>query len=702
MVETQVGPGELVRLLTDMEALRRFLRLYPEGHPALGPARDRLAQSVRTLVPAGDIVISLAPDHFYWNEERVHLATGQPARQMVRLLFDLGIGAVRLQPGQAEPGFVDLAELLARLREPVGQGERDEVLQATKGFAGIELVPLDLSTVQGVSIDEAENRTGTRLVWAELAGRLGRDGAFTLAGCVDEGELTPGSVATAAKGSSAPETLFDFLFAELAQGLEDVPLPSRPPLLAEIREFLSKVLRLLEPDNRALAVAVGVRHLPLIDPERQEDESLLGSELVLDSVEALLRLDRPVPEVLQRAIYRMAAPASRQSSEIPSALIGRARNLLPRLPLVSKLKEVEPVQPTGDHVETSPWAHLPWASELRRLLDDDAVRRHVVKVLGEVLAVSPQNSDASTQAAGRLADEFVAALELGDFDTASRLTPTVASPRHASVNADAFEAGVAATVRGFGRFDRSHHAVLTAILTTLGNRALPQVLEHLATVENLGVRKRLLEVVLRQGIDAIPAVRKLLTDQRWFVVRNAVFLLRKLGAREALPTIKKLLPAARPQIVSEILKTLIALGDPEWLRLLTAELDSPDPKRRTAVLSVASRVPHPALVQHIISRLRDLGTFGLKDPFARELIQTLGRLKDPSALEILRPLAAASGWRGLLVPRPIRVEAAAAIARLTGQDAQREARRIARRGDADLALAVKTALLQADLPEEDL
>ena len=44
----------ILRMLTDVETLRRSLRLYPETHPALQPARQRIRGSVAVIAAEED------------------------------------------------------------------------------------------------------------------------------------------------------------------------------------------------------------------------------------------------------------------------------------------------------------------------------------------------------------------------------------------------------------------------------------------------------------------------------------------------------------------------------------------------------------------------------------------------------------------------------------------------------------------------
>ena len=72
--------GAPVRLLNDLETLRRSLRLYPTSLPALQPARERIRARVLALADDGEAaVLSFAPDQLFWNGEKVSLPPTAPA-----------------------------------------------------------------------------------------------------------------------------------------------------------------------------------------------------------------------------------------------------------------------------------------------------------------------------------------------------------------------------------------------------------------------------------------------------------------------------------------------------------------------------------------------------------------------------------------------------------------------------------------------
>lgn len=69
-------PGEL---LNDVETLRRSLRLYPETHPALQPAREPPAARRNPRRRGAAATIGVGPDRFFWNMEEVTAPPSAPA-----------------------------------------------------------------------------------------------------------------------------------------------------------------------------------------------------------------------------------------------------------------------------------------------------------------------------------------------------------------------------------------------------------------------------------------------------------------------------------------------------------------------------------------------------------------------------------------------------------------------------------------------
>jgi hypothetical protein len=480
-------------------------------------------------------------------------------------------------------------------------------------------------------------------------------------------------------------------------GAED----ARPALWREARAFLAELLSLLDAERRALAVVAATRHLAPPALPAAGDEALVRAEVLLDAVEHMLANLIDIPAVVQRAVYRLAAPADDQPVELPADVVRRARAVLPQLPLASP-----DAAPPGDEeaaraVLAGAGVGDEGAAALLAALGESELHAHLLRVLGETVSLWPREP-VGDLAARRLAGELVAAIEVGDIGAAQRLAALVLAAPSAQARDTAVREGAAAAIRALRAGERHAGAAIVALLAALGEGALPEIIEALAEEQNLAVRKRLIEAVARQGDAAVAHLLPCLEDPRWYVVRNAIFILRRLGCRAMLPTLKARLAGARPQVVAESLKALVAFQDPEWLRILQAELGGRDDERLLAVVGVASRIRHPAVVRALAELLQErLARRQRDDGVLVELICALGRLRDAAALGALRQVVELRQWRSSPALAHLRREAAVSIAMLDSGEARRVAMALTGDRDADLAAAVRAALERpARAPEE--
>jgi HEAT repeat protein len=690
----------VLQLLNDIETFRRSLRLYADTHPALGPAQERIRLSVQRLGELCSLgTLALSPDQVSWNQVEVPVAPTAPAARLVQLLFHLGVAALHIELARAADSLTLLTKLLGQAHEPPGESDRAALFAAQPNLLpGVELVPIDLSAVQLVAAGEQSSEDGSRIVLRELAERLAHEGAFDLAGRLHSGELTPGVVIEMLAATEGSESLFDHLFRQLGAIVQSTPSVRRRVVHTEIREFLAELLRLLDPDYRHMAVAFAFRHLPMAPNTADPADRLLGNDLLLDIVELLISRRLAIPDGILRAIQQVAEQPSNPDDPSAGADGARARGLLARFSEVAAPSTAPPASPA--QVLATDWRGQLCVRELLDALTETALRGHLVHVLKESVSQWPDET-VSASAAVRLAEELVTAIDIGDLQTALDLAPTLAGTHSPEARRLGFETGVRAITRAFRSLDRTVHPTLAAILTALGELALPVILEAVAEEESLAVRKRLLEVVARQHEKAIPYLRPMIDDPRWYVVRNAIFLLRKLGDRASLPQIEARLAGARPQVLGEVLKTLVAFEDPSWLATLVNYLDSQNEELRRVALTVAARIHSPQVAQALIERLRQSLAKSMRDPFTVELIGALGRLRTPAALPILREVTELKQWRTSFSITPLRRAAAVAIAGLDTLEARELTLALADDHDRAVAAAVHAAAASVARPEEE-
>lgn len=166
------------------------------------------------------------------------------------------------------------------------------------------------------------------------------------------------------------------------------------------------------------------------------------------------------------------------------------------------------------------------------------------------------------------------------------------------------------------------------ILALLEERSVKPLLAALADEEDLLVRKSIVEIVIRIGRPAIPAILENLNDSRWYTVRNMVTILGSMGMPDLTPHVAGVLNHPDLRVKKEAIKALSklshpfaisALGElcffPEESVALTATSALSGKKEPEAVLALYRRAvrkkvlyPEYRLAHEAIESLRIVGT----------------------------------------------------------------------------------------------
>jgi hypothetical protein len=193
------------------------------------------------------------------------------------------------------------------------------------------------------------------------------------------------------------------------------------------------------------------------------------------------------------------------------------------------------------------------------------------------------------------------------------------------------------------------------------------LLDLLARSENRKVRRMLLDALSHGGAKLAPLVRARLSSPQWFVVRNMVTLLGRVG------TVEDLRPVAahgNMPVRMEIVRALRSLtNDPGASDLLVSFLFDSATEVRAAALASLSEFP---LSSFAVMTLADLAS---RDEHAAEVrrraVQVLGRSKNDSAAEALFRLIEPRGLFELPSTTAVREQAAVALRTSPAPSAQR-------------------------------
>jgi HEAT repeat protein len=153
------------------------------------------------------------------------------------------------------------------------------------------------------------------------------------------------------------------------------------------------------------------------------------------------------------------------------------------------------------------------------------------------------------------------------------------------------------------------------------------------------LRKRLLDILARIGRPIAPAVLPWLKDERWFILRNMIFLLGEARVADVAPKLKPFAAHAHEQVRLETFRALGLIVPPEsLLDTLAAGVQDKDERVASCAISLLLQKPTRATVERLRQIFHSRAS-QLSEPRKLKIIDALGRSNDPACVAFLSRLA---------------------------------------------------------------
>ncbi|MEW6052817.1 MAG: HEAT repeat domain-containing protein [Nitrospirota bacterium] len=169
----------------------------------------------------------------------------------------------------------------------------------------------------------------------------------------------------------------------------------------------------------------------------------------------------------------------------------------------------------------------------------------------------------------------------------------------------------------------------------LEKNAIEPLIKYLGELKTIRARKNVIEALISIGKKDIQALSRGLDDQRWYVVRNIIYILRRIGDRRAIDYLLKTVKHSDIRVRKEGIKALGDLGGKEGIQTLRECLDDTDMQIRVAAAksfaSIGSEAPKRILLDKIAEK-----SFKDKDfEEKKEFFEAISRWKDPEIFDFL-------------------------------------------------------------------
>lgn len=634
-VASRPGPGqraalsrELSDFLIELSIALHKHSMYPGGHPTLAPASEGVARRLNgLLVERGTLSLGVARDQLVI--EGVATDPRHPVlKDLAERLHRHHLGAVSFARGVGGQEIDESLKLLAvdagRVgEEPLGLKPLNQI--AT--WPHIRLYPLTFDRLQLLEAEGGEGEpeekaspssTKSAQLWVGLARAALASEDMAKASPAPAQPPEPQALRPAAPAPAAPLTdaEIDTALDAVAPAAELTAADAKPEVVAKAIEshergtaydqvivgYMLQIADELKTAGGSGAVALKKRMSRLIGALDQSTLARLldmGGDLTqrrqfildasqgmaVDAVVDLVRAATGTGAPISRSMLRMLTKMGYHAERGPAASRGIAETNL-------REQVAELVQGWG-LADPNPEGYAA-ALEKMATASPALLAPGEAQYAAEPLRMLEMACEAGSSgvAVERAMDQLVATGQLG------AALDVIAGARRATAATDAIAARVVTpeTLRMLLAEQPVDYALLDRVLAQMDDAAAEPMLDTLAESESRQVRRALIDRLLKLGPALGPHLLPRLSDERWYVVRNLLYLAAELpGAPEGLNAAQH---TQHPDIRVRREALRVLFKDPAVrTRAICTALADQDPRVKRLALAAAAdgKCPEPAV-----------------------------------------------------------------------------------------------------------
>jgi len=502
------------------------------------------------------------------------------------------------------------------------------------------------------------------------------------AGWFEGGQSTPGRL-----GAAAAQTLAAAVGARLSRAAG----PDREVLVPQIIQLL----RALPGEVREPVLAEALRVIGADEGASPQLGRLAASLPPADVLRGLRRLAREQAQLSSHAlrmVQTLAASDAGAATGIP--LLTDPAVDFAELAALFRDEDVDRYNPEDHRILLNQAPTVDLASVSPELApepdavgveseSDDAIDRRVLATLLDLAAALPDVDNPLVF--GRLREFFVRALQTRRFDQAIAVIRGVreiaevareGAPRRPIADfldrlADAQT--LAALVAASRQPGGPPFVQVQSIVLALGAWGARGVLGALAEEPDRVRRLRLLDLASSIGPAIVPETTRMLSDPRWYVVRNMVLLLRRVQDRSAMAQIRRCADHSDLRVRLEAIRALFAFDTQLPRDLLARAIHHPDPRMAEAAVLLTGQHGITQATELLVAILLHWDPLGRKRSIRLKALRALSDLGDAAVLPRL-----ARFFRDWPIPIVALEERRAAYRLLSGYDEAARAPYVAR------------------------
>ncbi len=327
---------------------------------------------------------------------------------------------------------------------------------------------------------------------------------------------------------------------------------------------------------------------------------------------------------------------------------------------------------------------------------------NIMDILFEILALEKER-EPYQDAVNTLLKVLDAFLTLGDFAKAADLlkrvniilkTYDLHDWQIETIRKIIVEAGEEVRIDRIGRVLEREEGRLedvNAYLSLLQKNSIKPLVKLLGELKNSKTRRVFCDALSEIGKNAIEVFTPFTDDRRWFLVRNILYILGRIGKEQSLPYIQKALNHEDLRVKREAIQALGLIGGQKAIGLLVRALTDDDVRARClAAINLGKRGKKAGLIP-LLEVVQSKDFYKRESAEIKAFFNAIGMVGSNEAIPVLQQLLERKSWFGRGKTDEIRMGAANAIA-MVGTP---EAKVILEEGENSKDESLRDACLQA-------
>ncbi len=306
---------------------------------------------------------------------------------------------------------------------------------------------------------------------------------------------------------------------------------------------------------------------------------------------------------------------------------------------------------------------------------------NITDILFEILALEKEQ-DSFQDAVNVLVKVLDAFLTLGEFAKATDLlkrvyiilkTYDLRDWQMESIRKIVLEAGDEVRIERIGKVLEREEGRLEDVngyLVLLQKNSIKPMIKVLGELKNSKARRVFCDALSQIGKNAIELFTPFIDDRRWFLVRNIVYTLGRMGKEQSLPYIQKAFNHEDLRVRREAIQALGLIGGPKATALLVKSLTDSDVRIRCmAAINLGKGGKKTGLIP-LLEVVQSKDFYKREPTEIRAFFNAIGMVGSNEAVPVLQQLLERKSWFGRGKTDEIRIGAASALATIGTPDAK--------------------------------